>query len=59
MAAEIQIFIFLPFFIYMLYKSNTVLFYTLLTIPFIGSLCLNWYIAAAYNMSAQVLNPFN
>jgi hypothetical protein len=42
----------LPFFIYALYKSSTLVFYALLAVPFIGSLCLNWYIAAEYNISA-------
>jgi len=58
-AAEVQIFLLLPFFIYLLYKSSKMVFAALLVVPFIGSLALNWYIAAEYNMSAQVLNPFN
>lgn len=58
-ACEIQIFLLLPLYIWMLTKCNTPLFYTALLTTFVGALALNWYVAAAYQVSAQVLNPFN
>lgn len=57
-AAEFQLFLIIPFFVWGLYNSGK-LFYPILLVTFVGSLCLDGWLAWYYGYTAGLISLEN